>query len=444
MTGQNSKGRTLNYQRQVFGALGYRAAAMVASFVSIPLMITYLGQEQFGVWSTLLTVISWIVFFDLGIGNGLRNKVAEALAKNKIDEASKYIGSAYTLLGSVALSLWLAFTVLAYWIPWQDVFNTRAVAEVVLRETILITIFFVALNFWVSLITALLSAVQLTSITALGQLVTNLIALTLTFIISRETESSIRSLALVHGTALISANIALSIWYYRTHPELRPRIYLERNHITPLLGIGIPFFVIQLAVLIIFTTDKVLIAQLFGPEHVAQYEVVLKLFSVITFGHTLITTPLWSAYTDAYHRQDIKWIREMLNSQITIFLGVMLSIVLLAMVSPTIISAWISSNFVIPKKLVIAVSLFVLVSTWNNVFAIFLNGIGRIRVQLYTAVIAMIANVPLSILLAKKTNLGISAVVIGTTCSLLIASVALPVQVHQILKMEKISAGHDA
>jgi len=76
-----SKERTHNYVRQIKGAVVYKAVAMAASFLAIPLMIRYLGQEQFGVWSTLLTVMSWIVFFDLGVGNGLRNKVAEALAK---------------------------------------------------------------------------------------------------------------------------------------------------------------------------------------------------------------------------------------------------------------------------------------------------------------------------------------------------------------------------
>lgn len=80
MTEAVSEERTRNYLRQIKGAVAYKAVAMASSFLAIPLMIGYLGQEQFGVWSTLLTVISWVVFFDLGVGNGLRNKVAESLA----------------------------------------------------------------------------------------------------------------------------------------------------------------------------------------------------------------------------------------------------------------------------------------------------------------------------------------------------------------------------
>lgn len=71
MSADISKERTSNYLRQVKGAVVYKGVAMIASFLAIPMMIRYLGQEQFGVWSTLLTVMSWIVFFDLGIGNGI-------------------------------------------------------------------------------------------------------------------------------------------------------------------------------------------------------------------------------------------------------------------------------------------------------------------------------------------------------------------------------------
>ncbi len=437
MTAVVSKERTRNYLRQIKGAVVYKAVAMAASFLAIPLMIHYLGQEQFGVWSTLLTVMSWIVFFDLGIGNGLRNKVAESLAKSETVEAATYVGSAYTLLGLIALTLWLVLTIAAYWIPWQTVFNTLAVPEATLRETIQITAFFIVLNFWVALIAALLGAVQRTSLIALGQLISNALVLALVFFLSRATEASISNLALAYGASLVTANIALSVWFYRTRHELRPRLYLEKSHIHPLLGVGLQFFVIQLAVLVIFTTDKILITQLFGPEYVAQYEVVFKLFSVITFGHALISAPLWSAYTDAYHRDDIFWIRRMLRSQMIIFLGVLLATGLLAIIASPIIRVWIADDFTTPNQLIIATSLFVLVSTWNNIYAIFLNGIGKIKIQLYTAMIAMTANIPLSIFLAKNTELGTSAIVVGTTCCLLIAAVALPIQVHYLMRPVK-------
>lgn len=429
-----SKERSHNYLRQIKGAVVYKAVAMAASFLAIPLMIGYLGQEQFGVWSTLLTVMSWIVFFDLGVGNGLRNKVAEALAKNDKAEAANYIASGYSLIGLIALLLWAAITAASFFIPWQSVFNTHAIAETTLRLTVQIATFFVALNFWIGLIAALFGALQKTSLTALGQLISNVLALMLVFVLTQTTAASITKLAFVYGISLVTANILLSLYFYQRNPELRPKPYLDKQHASPLLSVGLQFFIIQLAVLVIFTTDKMLITQLFGPQHVTQYEVVFKLFSVISFAHTLITAPLWSAYTDAYHRTDIAWIKQMLRKQLAVYCGVILAVILTGLLAKPIIAVWVGHELDVTLPLVATIGLFVLVSIWNNIYATFVNGIGRIKAQLCTAVIAMLLNIPLALLFTQYFGFGLSGIVLATCVSLLIAAVVLPIQVYGIVR----------
>lgn len=433
MTEAVSRERTRNYLRQIKGAVAYRAVAMAASFLAIPLMIGYLGQEQFGVWSTLLTVMSWVVFFDLGVGNGLRNKVAESLAINERGEAARYIASGYTLIGLIALVVWVIVTGTSYFIPWQAVFNTQAISEATLRTTVQIAVFFIVLNFWIGLIAALLGAVQKTSVVALGQLISNLAILGLVYVLTQTTDASISQLALVYGLSLVTANILLSLWFYRRHPELRPHPYLDKRHVRPLLHVGLQFFTIQLAVLVIFTTDKMLITQFFGPQYVTQYEVVFKLFSVITFAHSLVSAPLWSAYTDAYHRGDFTWIEGMLRKQMMIFGGIVLAVVVLSLSARPIIAVWIGRELVVSLPLIIVMGIFVLITIWNNIFAMLVNGIGKIRLQLYTAVVAMLVNIPLSIFFATYLGLGLSGIVLGTICSLLLAAVALPIQVHLLI-----------
>lgn len=436
MTFIESADRTRNYLQQIKGALIYRVLAVGASFLAFPLMIRYLGQEKFGVWSTLLTVISWVVFFDLGVGNGLRNKVAESLAKSQRDEAARFISSGYTLIGVIALGLWLVVTLCSYFVPWQVVFNTTVISEDQLRDTVHVAVFFIALNFWLGLISPLLGAVQRTSFISLGQLITNVLVLTFVYALSQTTISSISHLALVYGFSLVAANCCLSFWFYRSRPELRPQVHFDGQHVRPLLAVGLQFFTIQLAVLVIFTTDKMLITQLFGPQHVTQYDVVFKLFSVVLFIHSLISAPLWSAYTDAFHRSDFLWIKRMLSKQLAVYLFVLAMIFALVLTASWIIMIWIGENLDIPAILVIMIAIFIAVSTWNNIFAMLVNGIGKIKVQLYTSVIAMALNIPLSIWLARQTDLGVSAVVLGTICSLSLPAVALPVQVWMMLRRQ--------
>lgn len=436
MTLDVSKERTRNYLQQIKGAVVYKAVAMLASFLAIPLMIRYLGQEQFGVWSTLLTVMSWIVFFDLGVGNGLRNKVAEALARNDRKEAADYIASGYSLIGLIALALWVLVTGVSFFVPWQTVFNTQGIPEATLRLTVQIAVFFIVLNFWIGLISALLGAVQKTAMAALGQLISNVLALLFVFVLTKTTDTAISYLALAYGLSLVTANIVLSFWFfYQQNCDLRPTPSLDKTHIKPLLSIGLKFFTIQLAVLVIFSTDKMLITQLFGPEYVTQYDVVFKLFSVITFAHTLISMPLWSTYTDAYHRGDMAWIKRMLHKQLIIFIGVIISVIVVGFLARPLIAIWIGREIDVSYPLIIAIGLFVLVSAWNNIYAMFVNGIGDIKIQLYTAVIAMFLNVPLSIIFVKYLGLGLSGIVMATIVSLSLAAVALPIQVNRIMRL---------
>ena len=434
MTADISKERTRNYLHQIKGAVVYKAVAMLASFLAIPMMIRYMGQEQFGVWSTLLTVMSWIVFFDLGIGNGLRNKVGEALAKNDIAEAAGYIASGYSLIGLIALVLWAIVTGASFFVPWQTVFNTQVIPEATLRLTVQVAVFFIVFNFWIGLIGALLGAVQKTSMAALGQLISNVLALLFVFILAKKTQANITYLALAYGISLVAANVILSFWFYQRHRELRPNASLDKKHIRPLLSIGLRFFTIQIAVLVIFTTDKMLITQLFGPQDVAQYEVIFKLFSVITFAHALISVPLWSAYTDAYHRGDMAWIKRMLRKQLIIFSGVVMAVLIMGLLAQPVIAIWIGPEMVVSLPLVITIGIFVLVSTWNNIYAMFVNGIGDIKIQLYTAVIAMLLNIPLSIFFVKYFSLGLSGIVLATIVSLSLAAIALPIQVNYIMR----------
>ena len=428
-----SKERTRNYLHQIKGAVAYRVIAAAASFATIPLMIGYLGQEQFGVWTTLLTVIFWIVFFDLGVGNGLRNKVAESLATDDSNTAKSYIASGYTLIGLIALLMWALVTSAAFVIPWQTVFNTTAIHESTLRSTVHIVVFFIVLNFWIGLISALLGAVQKTSLISLGQLISNLLVLLLVFILTKTTSASISHLALIYGLSLIIANVLLSLWFYRRYPELRPRPYLDRRHVSPLLSVGMQFFIIQLAVLIIFTTDKMLITQLFGPKYVTQYEVVFRLFSVIALAHGLISAPLWSAYTDAYHRNDFAWIKKMLQKQMRIFAGISVAVMVLIVLARPLIKLWIGGELEVTIMLLISMGALVIITTWVNIFAYFLNGLQKIKLSLHVSIFAMLFNIPISIVLAKYTSFGISSVIFGTIFALLPGIILGPLQTVKVI-----------
>jgi O-antigen/teichoic acid export membrane protein len=429
-----AKARSHNYLRQIKGTVIYKAVAVVASYIAVPMMIHYLGQEMFGIWSTLLSIISWIVFFDLGIGHGLRNKITESLAKNAREEAARYVSSGYSLIGLLALGLWITLIAASFFIPWQNVFNTNVLLENDLRLTLQLTASFILFNFWTGLITALLNAVQKSSLLALRQLISNVLVLALIWILSRTTTASLPLLAIAYGVSLVLANLLLSGWFFRTYNDLKPRFSIEKKYIHVLLGMGSQFLMIQIAMLVIFTTDKLLITQLIGPAYVTTYDVVFKLFGILTFLHNLICFPLWSAYADAYHRGDMTWIKRMFKKQMWFFVALWFFAGAMVLLARPIIALWIGPDIIVTDSLVLLMGISVLIIAWLNIYTMFVNGIGAIRPQLYVMLVGMVINIPLSVFFARYMGMGVSGIVMGTIFSLLPGAIVLPIQVYRILR----------
>ena len=426
-----SENRSKNYIKQIKGSFLFKGLSIFASFLSVPLMIKYLGIEQYGVWSTLLSIVSWIVLFDIGIGNGLRNKISESLAEEKKEEAYKYISTAYTIIGAISVILILTFLLASEYISWQKVFNITTVDNEELQKVVNITAIFLFLNFWLSLINQVFNGFQKTSLVVFNQFLSNIFSLFAVFVLYTFYESSLIKLAFAYGISLLASSLILSFWFYQKNREFIPKIKsFGLNYTKSITSLGFKFFIIQIAVIVIFTTDKILITQLFGPEYVARYDVAFNLFSVITIVHGILMAPLWSAYSDAYHRGDMEWIKKTIKNQLRVYLLIILGTILLIFLAKPIITFWIGKDFLVDNMLIIAMALFILVSTWNNIFGFILGGFGYVRLGAYYTSITAILNIPVSYYFAITLDFGISGIIYGTIFSIFISSTISPIQVY--------------
>jgi O-antigen/teichoic acid export membrane protein len=430
--------RTQNYFKQLKGSFIFKLLAILSSFLMIPIMIKYLGNEQYGIWSTILSIVSWIVLFDIGIGNGLRNKIAESLVKDDKKEAQNYISTAYTIIGLISIVLLSIILLFSNYISWQVVFNTQSLSNDELTKIINVVFSFIFINFWISLINQVFNGIQKTSLVVFNQFLSNFLALMLIYLLYRYIETSLLYVAFVYGGSLVLSSLILSVWFYNRNKNLLPRFKdSSLKMISSITSLGSKFFIIQIAVVVIFTTDKILITQLFGPEYVTQYDVIFKLFAIITILHGILMAPLWSAYSDAYHREDYEWIRNTIKQQLKIWILIVVATMFLILISPYIIEIWIGKDYIINNNLIYTIAGFVIISTWNNIFAYFLNAINILKLQINTSLVAMIINIPLSIIFIKYFELGIYGIVMATILSLSIFAIFGSLKVFKILKANK-------
>lgn len=420
------------YLSQIKSSVVYKGLAVICSFMLIPLMLEYLGEQRFGIWITLFSIMSWVLFFDLGIGSGLRNRLSVCLADNRRQEAAGFISTAYGISTLLATALFLMICISAYLVNWQYVFNAYDIKNSELRLSVLIVSFLFLLNFVLSLVLQALHAAQKTSYTVLHQFLSNFFALFAVFVTSKFTEASLAIIAVTYGMALLSATLLISVFFYRVNKELLPnyRLFLP-GKVPALMGLGGQFFVIQLAVLALFSTDKIIITQLFGPAEVSRYELVFKLFSVILIINSLLLMPLWSAYTQAAVRGEFDLIKRTLYK--THFFGIALAIasLFLYFFGKYIIALWIGKDVEIAPGLLMGMFVFTVLRVWCDLYAYLLNGLGVIKFQMWLAVVQAIVNVPLSIYFAGIY--GVSGVVFATSAALLLSALGLPISAYVYL-----------
>jgi len=424
----SSNPRTLNHFNQVKGSFVFKSFAVLISFLIVPLMVNYLGIEKYGIWSTMLSLVSWTLFFDFGLANGTRNKVAEAFANNDSYLARIYISTSYISITVISITLFSGISIASIWIDWQNIFNTVILTSKELRFIVLIVLFCVLINFILSIINQIFHSIQKTSFVVFGQFFTNLLSFIFIYLLSQFSCGKMNYLAVFYGFPIILSSLTLNIAYFKKNLNLIPGIkFFYISKVKDLLGLGAKFFIIQLAVLVIFTSDKIIITQILGPEHVTPYDITVKLFYFIIILHSLINEPLWSAYTDAYIKNDLKWIRKTCIKMTLFLFPISIIILIFVFTSEFIIRLWVGPQIIISDFLKYCIGLFTIVSIWNNTWGIILSGIGKIRLGAYCSIVTGVINIPLSIYFADK--FGTSGVILGTICSISISAILSPIQV---------------
>src|SRR5271163_953685 len=83
-----------------------RAVQVATSLITIPLTVRYLGNERFGLWMAISSVLAMANFADFGIGNGVLNSVADAFGKDDFDRIRGAISSGFAVLSVVDFYCW--------------------------------------------------------------------------------------------------------------------------------------------------------------------------------------------------------------------------------------------------------------------------------------------------------------------------------------------------
>lgn len=408
---------------------------------SVPLLLGMLGKYKYGMWVALTSVMAWLGFFDIGIGNGLRNQLTTAYAENDIRKAKALVSTAYIGLGAILLLVTVIFLLTNFFIDWNFIFNIqKALAdETVYAFNIVIVLFLFRLV--ANLVIFILSANHKTGMAGVIDLVSN-IAFLIFLLTAQVMQPTLQQhlntfILLVWGYAaipLVTLAIFSIYYFYTVYKPIAPSFTFFRKELFgDLFSLGMKFFLLQLFSMLIYSLGPVLISNLANPEEVTNFGVAIRYFTPIIVVLSIIRAPLWSAFGEQYLKGNNDWIRDKIRILNRLMLLLSVGLIFMIIFSQQVIDIWLGKKIKLSYEMTIMVAAFVFLQSWLGNYTQFINGIGKIKLTLILVIVFGALNIPLSIVLSKWLHMGANGVILSMILCVFPLCVATTIQTYLIL-----------
>lgn len=403
--------------------------------ILLPMTLEYVDSETYGVWLTISSMVSWISFFDIGLGNGLKNRLAEALAKGDISLGKKYVSTTYAMLSVIFIPLMVILLIIVPYINWAKLLNLSNGASVGLNMTIMICVAYFCLRFILSTFGTVVQAFQKPAISSLVGLIEQFSTLLTILILTKFTEGSLTKLSVALCVppilVVLFSNLFLFTGKYKC---VSPSINCIDFKVAPnLLKLGVQFFIIQIAGIIQYQMINFLIIRYFGANEVTAYNVSYKYFGILSMVWSIFTTPLWVAFTDAITKNDYDWIVNVLRKYRLFLLFFAIGGVGMLSFSQFAYNLWIGDKVAVSFTISLWVFLYNIATMFSGLYVTFMNGTGRLKVQTIACCFSPLVFLAICFGMIK-TGFGIESILIAAILCNFNGLLLAPIQTHLILK----------
>lgn len=394
-----------------------KGASILVGLLAVPAYMRYFrSSEALGTWYTIQTILQWILVFDLGIGNGLRNRLAAALVSNKKDEICSYVSSAYRLLGCVCALLVLIAAFAASVVPWNLVFNIseETISADALKTCMSIVMCGVVVQMLFQLINGILYALQQSFVVSGLALVSNtLILMFISLSSTGSDEANLVSLAVVNVVCMVLPLIITTVVVFKRRLLGCDVDFRQFNftHAKESLSTGLVILFLQLTWVVVASTHSFLISAFRSPSEVVEFQVYYKIYYTLSSLAAIALVPIWSAVSVAKAEHRYHWIIK--NYFKCLLLAGLVALVCLV-TAPFVqfgFDIWLGSNsFDVNMSYIFIMSVFATMFVLQNVNASIGNGLSFFRVQVVCMGLAAVAMVPLASVFCRLTNSWIGVV----------------------------------
>ena len=429
--GQDSRSRKVNENSIII--LICKAILMVVNFVLLPITVGFVDSSTYGVWVTISSIVAWMHVFDLGMGNGLKNKFVECRSQGDNVKVQEYVSTTYAMLTCIFVPLLLLFLVINPFIHWERILNVQIGEDLNLIFSIVVAYF--SFNFILSTINIVLTADQRPGDAAIRNVIQQLLVLITIIVLTKVTEGSLLKLCItlcaIPLIVIIVFNYTLfSGRYY----DIRPRLQcVKKRLVKDLFGLSIKFFILQVVALVLFQLTNFIIIHYYTPEDVTLYNVAHRYFTVPHAFFVAISTPIWAAVTEAKTKNDNSWIRYSLKKYTLLLYFFIVGEILMLLLAQPVYHVWMEDKISeIPFLMSLFCMLSASVSLSTSIYVNVLCGAGCLKLQLYFCIASPVVFVVLCLFFIKIIHLGVWCILLANLLSNVYGVFIAPLQCYLI------------
>ena len=383
-----------------------RAASFIASALTVPLALSGIGTERFGLWLALQALVNTFLFADLGVGAAMKNAVASARATGDPTRLRIVTGSGYVVMSGMALCCGVVLLFVALF-GGTDVASFLALppalrGEANLAAAILFALFCLSLQ--LSLTAQIQTGLQSGYVAQLWQSAAALCT-PIAVGLAMWQNPRVSGLAVaVAGTPLLFMGLNTYTFLVRRHDEIRLfPLGFEKACAGNLLQNGLQFLILSITAAVAVTSDNIVVSRILGPTAVTKYAIAYQMCAVLQALPGIAFGALWPAYTDAIARGDVGWAATTLRRVVKLSLWVIVPLALVPVIWGPAVARWWTLGHVEPTHLLLAgMALWAVLMAIGGLVATFLYSAGVLRFQVLQAVAFAVAALVMKILAAGR------------------------------------------
>ena len=398
--------RTTLIKKNVLASFFIKAWSALVQLALVPLTLSCLGVYENGVWLTISSVLLWIDNLDIGLGNGLRNKLAVCMAQNDTEKAREMVSSTLAMLAGIIVPVVCLLIAAELLGDTYSVFNVDRLRVDNMTTVIVVATLLVGATFVFKFLGNFYMGLQLPAVSNLMGSLGSTLMLLGTLVVYLMGSHSMLWIAVVNtASPLVVYLICYPITFMGRYKALRPRLkYVNLSAAKELFSLGIKFFLLQIPGVILFFTSNILISHLFTPEMVTPYQIAHRYFALTMTLFTIVCVPFWTATTDAYARKDYPWINHANKILNIIMLSLLALIILMTALSGFVYDVWIQGKAYVPFTVTLLSAVYQFIILLSMRYSYVLNGIGVLHLQLICTITAAIVFIPLAVYFGRLTH----------------------------------------